>query len=151
MTVDAADQARQDDAEVAQQALEAVKEYLSSHPSTPAVIELVSDDAEGEHLLVPRSAVELFARILTYMSAGDAVSVVPNHAQLTTQQAADMLNVSRPYLIKLLEHEQIEYTKVGKHRRIQASSLLEYKRQDDLKRREAADELSALSQELGLV
>ncbi|WP_370440796.1 excisionase family DNA-binding protein [Kineococcus halophytocola] len=151
MTVDAAGRASHDDAEVAQQALEAVRKYLSSHPSTPAVIELVSDDAEGEHLLVPRSAVELLARILTYMSSGDAVSVVPNHAQLTTQQAADVLNVSRPYLIKLLDHEQIEYTKVGKHRRIKASSLLEYKRQDDLKRREAADELSALSQELGLV
>lgn len=151
MTVGTAGAAGYEDVEATREALESVKKYLSRHPSRPAVIELVSEGEHEERLVVPRSVVELMARILTYMAEGDAVSVVPDHAQLTTQQAADMLNVSRPYLIKLLDHERIEYTKVGKHRRIKASSLLEYKRRDDRTRREAADELSVLSEDLGLV
>ena len=78
------------------------------------------------------------------------MTVLPAHAELTTQQAADMLNVSRPYLIKLLENGIIEHRKVGKHRRVQLDALMDYKRHDEQKRRESADELSALSQELGL-
>jgi excisionase family DNA binding protein len=77
-------------------------------------------------------------------------SVVPHDAELTTQQAADLLNVSRPYLIGLLEADEIDYHKVGTHRRIKASSLLDYRRRDDVRRRAVADELTALSQELGL-
>ncbi|MFI7062589.1 helix-turn-helix domain-containing protein [Kribbella sp. NPDC050124] len=100
--------------------------------------------------MVPRSAVELLARILAHMAAGQGVSVVPADAELTTQQAADLLNVSRPFLIGLLDAGEIEYRKVGKHRRIRADSLLDYKRTDDQRRREAADELTALGQEMGL-
>jgi excisionase family DNA binding protein len=85
------------------------------------------------------------------MAAGRGVSVVPSHAKLTTQQAADMLNVSRPFLIGLLDAGEIDYRKVGKHRRVRAASLLCYMRQDGGRRREAADELSALRQEMGLV
>jgi excisionase family DNA binding protein len=76
---------------------------------------------------------------------------MPSHPELTTQQAADMLNVSRPFLIGLLEAGEIEYHKVGKHHRMKASSLLDYLRRDDQRRREAADELSSFTQELGLV
>jgi excisionase family DNA binding protein len=79
------------------------------------------------------------------------VSVVPAHAELTTQQAADMLNVSRPFLIGLLEAGEIDYRKVGKHRRVKAASLLDYMRHDDQRRRQAADELTALTQDMGLV
>ncbi|WP_329787654.1 helix-turn-helix domain-containing protein [Lentzea sp. DG1S-22] len=84
------------------------------------------------------------------MAAGHGVSVVPADAELTTQQAADMLNVSRPYLIGLLKAGEIEYRMVGKHRRIKAASLVEYMRSDDQRRRRAADELSALTQEMGM-
>ena len=145
MTIDATP--HRTDAEVAQEALEAVRGYLSRHPDSPAHVELRAD-GDDERLVVPRSVVELVARILTHMAAGEGVAVVPQHAQLTTQQAADLLNVSRPYLIKLLELGEIEYRKVGKHRRIEVRSLLDYKRSDDLKRRGAADELTALTQEL---
>jgi len=93
----------------------------------------------------------LLARILAHMAAGQGVSVVPADAELTTQQAADLLNVSRPFLIGLLDAGEIEYRKVGKHRRVRADSLLDYKRKDDQRRREAADELTALGQDMGLL
>ena len=68
---------------------------------------------------------------------------------LTTQQAADFLNVSQPYLIKLLEAGEIAFEKVGTHRHVAFGKLVEYKRRDDLKRSRAADELTELCQELG--
>jgi excisionase family DNA binding protein len=78
------------------------------------------------------------------------ISSIPKDAELTTQQAADVLNVSRPYVIGLLESVQIPFRKVGSHRRITFEALMEYKRKDDLQRRAATDDLADLSQELGL-
>ncbi|WP_237774449.1 helix-turn-helix domain-containing protein [Actinosynnema sp. ALI-1.44] len=106
----------------------------------------VDDESGTETLEVPRAAVVLMARILAHMAAGRGVSLVPAHAELTTQQAADLLNVSRPFLINLLEAGEIEYRTVGRHRRVKASSLRQYMRDDNTKRQAAADELSALNQ-----
>jgi len=126
-----------------------IKDYLASH--TDSVIRLVVADDPGEPLSVPRGAVELLARVLAHMAAGQGVSVVPTHAELTTQQAAELLNVSRPFLIGLLDGGEIEYRKVGKHRRIKAASLMDYLARDDHERREAVDELTRLNQEMGLL
>lgn len=84
-------------------------------------------------------------------AAGQGVSIVPSHAELTTQHAADLMNVSRPFLIGLLEAGEIEYLTVGKHRRIKAQSPMAYIAADDRRRREAADELTQLNQEMGLL
>jgi excisionase family DNA binding protein len=140
-----------DDADIstAVEALPHVKGYLATH--SDSVIRLVVADEAGQMLVVPRGAVELLARILAHMAAGQGVSVVPSHAELTTQQAADLLNVSRPFLIGLLDAGEIEYRKVGKHRRIKAQSLMAYIARDDQERREAADELTRLNQEMGLL
>jgi excisionase family DNA binding protein len=92
----------------------------------------------------------MFAQILALLASGQGVQVMPDAAELTTQQAADLLNVSRPYLIGLLEAGEIPYRMVGTHRRIRFEDLREYKRRDDLKRRQAADALTNLSEELGL-
>ncbi len=137
------------DISTAVEVLPHIKDYLASH--TDSVIRLVVADDPQETLVVPRGAVELLARVLAHMAAGQGVSVVPAHAELTTQQAAELLNVSRPFLIGLLDGGEIEYRKVGKHRRIKAQSLMAYMARDDRARREAADELTRLNHEMGLL
>ncbi|MDG4833177.1 excisionase family DNA-binding protein [Solwaraspora sp. WMMD1047] len=134
---------------VAAEALPRVQAYLRTHQDSSATVRLI-DDEDGGQLVVPRGAVELLARVLAHMANGHSVSVVPAHAELTTQQAAELLNVSRPYLIGLLDAGEIEYRKVGTHRRVMAGSLLAYKHQDDARRRAAADELTQLAQEMDL-
>jgi excisionase family DNA binding protein len=136
-------------AAVAARALARVQEYLRTSPDEPARVRLVSE-RDGEDLVVPRDAVELLARILAHMASGHSVSVVPSHAELTTQEAANLLNVSRPYLIGLLESGEIGFRMVGTHRRVFAGSLVAYKARDDARRRDAADELTKLNQEMGL-
>lgn len=140
----------EDEAAIARDALVRVKEFLQRHPGRGHEPVLLTVQEDAGSLVLPRSAVELMARILAHMAAGQSVSVVPLHAELTTQQAADILNVSRPFLVGLLDDGEIEYRMVGTHRRIKASSLISYQRQDDARQRGAADELTALSQELGL-
>jgi excisionase family DNA binding protein len=78
------------------------------------------------------------------------VTVAPVHTELTTQQAAELLNVSRPYLIRLLEANQIPYRKVGSHRRIRLVDVLEYQKLDEARRRDAQRELTRQAEELGL-
>lgn len=113
----------------ARDALIRVRRYLVEHPGDPhQAVQLTAQESGAGQLSLPRSVVEAVAAILAHMAAGRAVSVVPHNAELTTQQAADLLNVSRPFLIGLLEAEEIEHHRVGSHRRIPAASLLDYKR-----------------------
>ncbi len=105
---------------------------------------------DGHELILPRSALSLLRDLLTELAAGNAVTVVPTHAQLTTQEAANLLGVSRPHLIKLLESGELEYHMVGKHRRISFPDLTAYKQVRDSRSRDALDELTREAQELGL-
>ena len=98
---------------------------------------------------VPRSALAALAQILDSFAHGEGVTVVPAQAELTTQQAADALHVSRPFLIGLLDAGHIEYRTVGTHRRVKAASLIRYLREDDKRRQAAADALTAETRELG--
>lgn len=88
--------------------------------------------------------------ILAQMAEGNAVTIVPYHAELTTQQAADFLNVSRPHLVVLLERNELSYRKVGSHRRILFKDLVEYQQRSRVERKKALDELAGQAQELGL-
>lgn len=101
-------------------------------------------------ITMPAEAVASLAEILRHMAHGNTVSIVPIHADLTSQEAADLLNVSRPYLVKLLDEGKIPSRKVGTHRRVRLSDLLEFKRKDDARRRKALDELVNEGQILGL-
>jgi excisionase family DNA binding protein len=92
----------------------------------------------------------MLVRILEEMALGNAVTLIPVHAELTTQEAADMLNVSRPSLIQLLDEGKMEYRKVGTHRRVRFESLMSYKRRTDGERRTALAELAAYDQEIGI-
>jgi excisionase family DNA binding protein len=140
-----------DQQETATHALSRVRHYLAEHKNLTQITVTVQGETDHEPLTLPRQAVEQLAALLAHLGAGRAVSVVPSDAELTTQQAADLLNVSRPFLVGLLEAGEIEYRTVGTHRRITASSLLEYKRKDDHRRRLVADELTQLGQEMGMI
>lgn len=101
-----------------------------------------------ETVTVPMAAYALFTDMLNSMARGDAVTFIPLHAELTTQQAADLLNVSRPYLIGLLEVGKLPYHKVGTHRRIKFVDIMDFKRDSDEERKRALDSLIEEGQEL---
>ncbi len=105
---------------------------------------------EGEAVMVPAPAFRLFIDILAHLANGDGIVVMPKHAELSTQQAAELLNVSRPYVVQLIEDKKLPAHKVGTHRRIVLSDLLEYKRRDDAQRAEVMQQLADEAQELGL-
>jgi excisionase family DNA binding protein len=104
----------------------------------------------GEEIELPQSLFIMLRQIVHYLLNGRAVTIVPLNKELTTQEAADILNVSRPYLIKLLEQEMIPYTKIGTHRRIRFTDLLEYKKRHDEELQRGLEEITRLSEEMGL-
>jgi excisionase family DNA binding protein len=113
------------------------------------VARLVVHDGD-QQIDVPVSALRMLVNILAQMAQGNAVSLVPFHAELTTQQAAGFLNVSRPYLVKLLERDVLKYRRVGTHRRIAFSELLQYRQRLTAQGRETAAKLSQEAEDLGL-
>lgn len=113
-------------------------------------IQILDDSKDSEPIAVPVSALRLFLHLLTEMAQGNAVTLLPTHAELTTQQAADILNVSRPFLVKLLDEGKIPFRAVGKYRRVRFDDLMAYKRKDDEARNKVLDQLTAEAQELGM-
>lgn len=103
----------------------------------------------GETIPIPDSVFYVLERVAEVMARGDSITVVPVGQELTTQQAADMLNVSRQYLVRLLDEGRIPFTKTGKHRRLRIEDVLEFKEQRDRERKTGLDELTRLSEELG--
>ena len=104
----------------------------------------------NQEIEVPVSALKMLVGILAEMAQGNAVSIVPIHAELTTQEAADFLNVSRPFLIGLLEGGALPFRKVGTHRRVLFKDLMAYRAASQLDRKAALDELTKQAQELGM-
>lgn len=107
----------------------------------------VIDADHDEPLELPAGAVTLLMDILGAMASGQGVTLIPEDAELTTVQAADILHVSRPFLIKLLEEGQIPYRRVGKHRRIRMEDVMNYKQAIDQEREAVLDRLVEDAQE----
>src|SRR5829696_8390922 len=104
----------------------------------------------GERIAVPAAVLRAVVGLLRALHQGETATIVPGHAYLTTQQAADLLGVSRQYLVGLLDRGALPHVKTGTHRRVLATDLLRYQRQRDARRRGALDRLAALSEDLGL-
>lgn len=105
---------------------------------------------ESNCVALSAGAVRLLVRALEIMSEGDAVVLTPLHSELSTQQAAEILKVSRPYLVKLLDEGALTSHKVGTHRRVRLHHVLEYKRANDEKSHAIMDEIQAEAQAMGL-
>ena len=142
------------DKTAADQAAQAVAElnaFLRAHPTPTGRVRLctVEDGAEAR-VVIPAVAFRFFLDVLAELANGNAVTVAPVHAELTTQQAADILNVSRPYLIKLLDDERIPFRRVGNRRKVQLVDVIDFKRHDDVRRQKVLDELTREAEALGL-
>lgn len=105
--------------------------------------------SNGEEIFLPESVYQALRQVVSAMATGQAVSLIPEDCEMTTQEAAELLNVSRPYLIKLLEEGKIPFITVGKHRRIRSQDLMEYKKGRDSQRRKNLRELTNFLQSEG--
>jgi excisionase family DNA binding protein len=140
-----------EDARTARVALDLLDPLLRSRKKRSRTLHVRPEGVAVEQsVTIPSEAFALFVQILAQMANGNPVAIVPVHAELTTQQAAEMLNVSRPYLVGLLDEKVIPFRMVGSHRRVRVADLLMYKQKDDAERQAVADELAAEAQRHGL-
>lgn len=136
-----------DDAALARISGQLLARYTTS--DRPLHMRVIETEQE-EPIELPAGAVALLVDILETMASGRGVTLIPEDVELTTVQAADILHVSRPFLIKLLEEGRIPYRKVGQHRRIRMDDVMTYKRAIDREREAILDELAAEAQELNM-
>jgi excisionase family DNA binding protein len=111
-------------------------------------IDIIDEQGTAHSVRVPVSAIRLLVDVLNEIGQGHAVSIIPIHAELTTQEAAEVLNVSRPFVVQLLERGEIPYHKIGTHRRIRYQDVTAFKERIDLQRRKALDDLAEEGQRL---
>ena len=126
------------------------KRAVRTLDALPDAAQSISAQFGAETVDIPGTAVQLLRRILEHMAHGDGVAITTLNAELTTRQAADLLQVSRTHLVHLLEEGKISFRKVGSHRRVRVEDILVYRGETEFRRRGALDELTALDQELGL-
>lgn len=133
-------------ADVEAEAIRALDAALPGIPSGTACIV----GPNGERIELPPSLHRLIATIVHELAQDNAVTLAAVHADLTTQQAADLLNVSRPFLVNLLESGAIPFHKVGTHRRVRLQDVMSYRQTRGQERRTALAEMAREAQELGL-
>lgn len=137
----------EDDIRLAKEGSRTLSPFISDQ-ETPSL--RVTDSKKSAEIVLPQEVFKLLISVLAEIGRGNAVTVMPVEAELTTQQAADILNVSRPYLITLLDEGQIPYRKVGTRRRVKLINVLAYKRRIDEARMKVLEELTAEAQELDM-
>ena len=128
-----------------QESIAQLAQMLSRESAQPKLV-----TSNGEEILIPESVCNILHQAVQAMASNQAVSIVRHNRELTTQQAANILNVSRPFLVKLLDEGAIPCIKVGSHRRIRFKDLIIYKEQRDSKRRKLLDQLIEMTEEAGL-
>ena len=128
-----------------QESIAQLAQILSRESSQPKLV-----TSNGEEILIPESVCNILRQAVQAMASDQAVSIVRYNRELTTQQAANILNVSRPFLVKLLDEGAIPCIKVGSHRRIRFKDLIIYKKHRDSKRRKLLDQLIEMTEEAGL-
>ncbi|MEX2379224.1 MAG: helix-turn-helix domain-containing protein [Vicingaceae bacterium] len=133
------------------------KQAMESYDALAATIEKLKNknpeieiEESGDRLRIPLKALKLLAEVLKETAKGNPISIVPQATEITTQKAAEILGCSRPHLIKLLEDGAIEYTKVGKHRRLKFEDVLKYKEQSKAKQKQHLIDLMVADEESGL-
>lgn len=132
---------------VARESGRTLSAYLQTRAETQQ-IEIVDDKGATHPVRIPASALRLLVDVLTEIGEGNVVSIIPIHAELTTQEAAAVLNVSRPFLVQLLERGEIPFHKIGTHRRVRYQDVIAYKERIDAERSKTLDELAEQAQVL---
>jgi excisionase family DNA binding protein len=144
----------EDETRLAKASSQALLQLLGKEkqPLQKAPVRLSVEQADGEkaELLLPGATLPLLSTVLCELGHGKNVVVLATDTEVTTQQAADFLNVSRPYLVKLLEEGKIPYRLVGPRRRVLLADLLRYKEREEAERHRGLDELVAEAQKLGM-
>lgn len=126
------------------------RQELSNLVDNLSCLEKIAIIADGQEIKIPSIVSIALLEVIKTLNKGNSITLIPMDKELTTQQAADILNVSRPYFIKLLENGEIPFKKTGTHRKILMQDLMKYREQRVENRRLKIEELSQLSQELGL-
>jgi excisionase family DNA binding protein len=121
--------------------------HETSDQGEPGQYRLVSPS--GDETALPESVFLLLERVVEVLARGDALTIVPVGKELTTQQAADILNMSRQYLVRLLDDGRVPFHRTGTHRRVRIEDVLAYKRQRDRDRIASLDDLTRMTQEFG--
>jgi excisionase family DNA binding protein len=135
-----------EESELARASAEALGRLMGQLPE----LERARVSLDGNEMILPRQALALLREVLAEMAQGNAVTIVPTHAELTTQEAANFLNVSRPHIVKLLEQNVIPFSKTGTHRRVRYQDLVNYRNEQIEQSQRTLDKLAAEAQELGL-
>jgi excisionase family DNA binding protein len=132
------------------QAKEASRQLARLLPEDHGSLRLVTDDNQHEMISIPPGALRLFMEVLTQLGQGRAVTILPKKVELTTQEVADYLNVSRPYVVKLVESGKLPARTVGTRRRVAIEDLIKFDESDRKRRRVALDAIVQIDRELGL-
>lgn len=135
--------------EAAVQGQRALAAYLATKFETQS-IQIFDDQNQAHQVELPTSALRLLVDVLAELADGNAVQVVPIHAELTTQEAADLLNVSRPHIVKLLEEGLLPFHRTGKHRRVRFADLMQFKTERERASEQAMEELAKQAQQLAM-